>query len=174
MSAARHVSPGQLKMFMSPNDLKAEGFEPNPNEVYPEDTGSRTKASVDVMMERKLRESQGGRGGRERVVGGATYGLPHRDTLYDKIERDGVQKPIHLSHTWQESGFEDPVNRPVIGQGHHRVASETDIDPDRLMPVIHHGNLFGAVIEDYDSASPDAPVRSVVESLSRPNVPWHS
>jgi hypothetical protein len=57
-------------------------------------------------------------------------------SLYSQIERDGVQSPVHLG-TGGRPPLRSAEEKTILG-GHHRVAAAADIDPDRLMPVLHY------------------------------------
>jgi hypothetical protein len=59
-------------------------------------------------------------------------------SLYDSIQFEGVKSPIRLGQTVGSMG-----KREIVG-GHHRLASQTDIDPNRLVPVLHHEDIFEA------------------------------
>jgi hypothetical protein len=48
--------------------------------------------------------------------------------MHDSIAKDGVKHPIALTHT--PRGLE-------TANGHHRLAVQSSVDPDRLMPVSH-------------------------------------
>lgn len=141
MSASDNLQPKQLKMFMSPNELKAEGYVPNPLEARGEDMGGSIHeplgtTSSDRMMARKVRESQ-------------------ESGLYGKIEGEGVQAPVSIvtpTHdlvphpSLRKIGFD--TSPQMVGNGHHRLASQEAIDPDRLMPVMHFERLGTATMED--------------------------
>lgn len=49
--------------------------------------------------------------------------------LYDDIARKGVKAPVQVIH--------HPTVGNILGHGNHRFASQRDIDPDALMPVVH-------------------------------------
>lgn len=75
-----------------------------------------------------------------------TYGQPqgahwrHDDatSLGESIERTGVQKPIHLGRTVGSMG------KPEIVGGHHRMAVMRHLNPDQVMPVLHHTDIYDA------------------------------
>lgn len=76
----------------------------------------------------------------------ASYLAPHIDewreandvSLYDSIAEKGVKAPIRLG---QDEGR---MGKPMIVGGHHRLAAQTDLNYDRLMPVLHHKNIYEA------------------------------
>ena len=49
--------------------------------------------------------------------------------LYDSIKANGVSKPVYVSSNSKYS--------QAIPDGHHRIASANDIDPNMLVPVEH-------------------------------------
>ena len=54
--------------------------------------------------------------------------------LYDSIKANGVSKPVYLS---DRGKFASADLGPgfAVGDGHHRIASAHDIDPNMLVPV---------------------------------------
>ena len=60
------------------------------------------------------------------------------ETLYDSIAREGVKAPIHLGRQVGSMG------KPQIVGGHHRLAVATDVDSDKLIPVMHHETIYDA------------------------------
>ena len=58
-------------------------------------------------------------------------------TLGESIRESGVQSPIRLG---QNIGSED---KPQVVGGHHRLAVASD-QPDRLVPVLHHQDIWEA------------------------------
>jgi hypothetical protein len=63
-------------------------------------------------------------------------------TLRDSIAREGVRSPVDLHHPTSYS--ED--RRPELGEGHHRVFTANDLNPNMEVPVRHKeydANSFG-------------------------------
>ena len=60
------------------------------------------------------------------------------ESLYDSIAREGVKAPVHLSQQFGSQG------KPQVVGGHHRLASQTEIDPDQPIPVMHHTDFWSA------------------------------
>lgn len=58
------------------------------------------------------------------------------NSLYNKIKKEGVQKPVSLNDPGNKSRFGDS-GKPQVAGGHHRLSAQFDIDPQRLMPVLH-------------------------------------
>ena len=56
--------------------------------------------------------------------------------LVDSIAAEGVHTPIALEHNVGEN--------PMLVNGHHRETTQADLDPDRLMPVMHYSGI-GAI-----------------------------
>jgi hypothetical protein len=49
--------------------------------------------------------------------------------MYKSIKKIGVQNPVDIIH--------DPKRGPMLGEGHHRIASAMDANPNMLVPVTH-------------------------------------
>lgn len=69
---------------------------------------------------------------------GGSYGSRGNESLYDSIAEKGVMGPIRLG---QERGS---MGKPQVVGGHHRLAAATDIDRDRLVPVLHDESIYDA------------------------------
>ena len=51
--------------------------------------------------------------------------------LYNDIKRSGkVYEPVEIVHQKGET--------PYVEEGHHRIAVAHDLDPQMLVPVVHH------------------------------------
>jgi len=59
-------------------------------------------------------------------------------SMYDSIAEKGVLGPIRLGRQVGEQG------KPQIVGGHHRLAAATDIDENRLVPVLHDETIWDA------------------------------
>jgi len=155
--------PEQLPMFMSGRDITSR-YKPHSGDISPDDKSkSYGKKPSDVMMARKLAESKdNGRaparelekqyGRQPHMIDTAgtdelsTYGKQIRDgvpSTYDSIKAEGVKQPVNLYSGDARSG-----KPKSMGQGHHRVAAQTDIDADRLIPVLHHSDQWNAITSD--------------------------
>jgi hypothetical protein len=53
-------------------------------------------------------------------------------SLYDSVAKEGVQYPLHLGTEVGSSG------KPQVAGGHHRLAAAAAINPEQLLPVVHH------------------------------------
>lgn len=60
------------------------------------------------------------------------------ESLYDSIRSEGVRGPIRLG---QQIGS---MGKPQVVGGHHRLAAATDINPNRLVPVLHDWDIHSA------------------------------
>jgi hypothetical protein len=69
---------------------------------------------------------------------GAHWRHDDATSLGESIEREGVKSPIHLGRTVGSMG------KPEIVGGHHRMAVMRNLNPDQLMPVLHHTDIFEA------------------------------
>ncbi len=63
--------------------------------------------------------------------------------LTDEIEQEGVIHPVRLGRSIGESG------KPMVVGGHHRIAAQNELDPDKLMPVMHDINFWSARQDRY-------------------------
>lgn len=63
-------------------------------------------------------------------------------SMHDSIREEGVKAPVSIGH--------DARGRKTIIGGHHRIAAAADIDPDRLMPVLHFRGTSPAVARQDD------------------------
>lgn len=52
---------------------------------------------------------------------------PGETSLYESIRKEGVRTPINV--------VEGESDKPMVTEGHHRVFSAADIDPDMEIPV---------------------------------------
>jgi hypothetical protein len=116
------LSPGnqwkQLPMFMSGREITQQ-YEPAEGDKHWINSKQRFENSDDLWG-RKAQESETG------VHGGRSYKLRSGGlgTLHESIKEDGIQSPI-------------PLGDKRVIDGHHRVASQFAIDPDRQIPVTH-------------------------------------
>jgi hypothetical protein len=116
MAASDHIQPEQLKMFMSPREIREDGYGlPEAGDEY------RYQRKLGRANDPALEQVPGDRGG----------------TLYDSVGKDGVKLPLRLVTSESER---------VLGNGHHRFVSQEQQDPDRLMPVLHHADKEDAVL----------------------------
>ena len=104
-------NPKQLRMFMTAPEIM--GLVNTSKDVH----GSET---MDDMWKRKLGESK------------------NRDNLYDSLATRGYRgMPLWISHEdfTEHDGPQDEEIR--LMDGHHRVASMAQIDPNAWIPVTH-------------------------------------
>jgi len=108
--AAKHlVNPNQLKMFMSADEITAHY---QPLDADRNRSGAGLESTPELYA-RKNREFQ-------------------QSGMTPSIARHGVIDPVHLGTAHGREG------KPQIMGGHHRIASSMDLNPHRLMPVLHH------------------------------------
>jgi hypothetical protein len=111
----------QLSMFMSVAELRNErpfDFVPSDLAWQPENRAAWS-GNVSRGYAGKLQESK------------SRAGRP--ESLYSKIEREGVVDPIDIAHGEMVGGGS------AIWDGHHRAAVAMDARPDDyLVPVVHH------------------------------------
>lgn len=60
------------------------------------------------------------------------------ESLYDSVWESGVKSPIRLGDT---HGL---LDKPMMVGGHHRLAAATDLNQDKLVPVLHHRDIWEA------------------------------
>jgi hypothetical protein len=116
MAAHEYLQGEQLRMFIPARELMdhaaghTEGYD-----------GQYVKMSNSPKMyANKLGES----------VRGGWNGNTSSDTLYENIKKEGVKSPISL----RLKSFSN-LPGPQINDGHHRIASAHDIDPNMEVPV---------------------------------------
>jgi hypothetical protein len=106
------VSPDQLRMFMPAAELRAMD-------------------SIDVMQ---TPESRFGGAWKSKE---AMWKTKHRENKMDgfdaEIASEGVQHPVTLAH-----GSAFVGGRPVIQDGHHRIAAQAKDNPSAEVPVEHY------------------------------------
>ena len=116
--------------------------------------------SDEDLWNRKLDEAQYEHTvpGKETVWSGATYhpssgsrsswesswrvsqpGTPER-SLYEAVAEEGAKEPVSLGTS---GGYGSMGKREIVG-GHHRIASQFDINPDQPMPVLHFQDIYDA------------------------------
>lgn len=129
MAAIDNIQHEQLKMFMTPQELKDRltfSFDLNDKFSYDNDTSRRE--TMPQMWQRKLDESQ------EDPEDGT-----HGAGLWESIYTQGYSgTPVHMAH---ESG----TSSARIMDAHHRVAAAADVaettGKEIYMPVIHHEDI---------------------------------
>ena len=66
------------------------------------------------------------------------YDADYGPSLYEQIQSEGVKSPVHLSQQFGSLG------KPMVVGGHHRLASQGEIDEDQPIPVMHHTDFQAA------------------------------
>jgi hypothetical protein len=61
----------------------------------------------------------------EKTIMAQKLGESRMSGLYDSIKAHGVTEPVYVS------------KHNIVSDGHHRIASANDIDPNMLVPVDH-------------------------------------
>ena len=109
--AARHkLNPDQLRMFMSADEITAH-YQPLEGDRQRVSKENRRESTGEVYA-RKARE----------------FG-PYGEA---SIAQHGVIDPVHLGTKYGTEG------KPQIVGGHHRIAVSMNVNPHRLIPVVHH------------------------------------
>jgi hypothetical protein len=124
-SAARHVHPGQLAMFMPAHAITA---------LTLGDAIDQSPAGKKDMLWRKNDENMHNK---PYWAGGAT-----RKTVFDT---EGVKEPLEIAHRRMYENYYhngERVQRPYeltqLDEGHHRLAWAMNKDPKTELPVEHH------------------------------------
>ena len=122
MAAYEAISGHQLSLFLTPREIH-ETYKPIDETLGDRlDADRQGRKASDVMWDRKVQQAKD-RG------------------LYDEIQQEGVRKPVSLVSGGPDAG--------LVGNGHHRLAASTHIDPDRLVPVQHFDNRVTALWADH-------------------------
>jgi hypothetical protein len=134
MTASSHLQPEQLKMFMSANEIMSTHV-PNPADFEDEDEdfASSDEEVTGNFWDRKLTESMD-------------------NGTYDSIHHEGVKEPVNLYTKHPDKNT--PKREQRIGNGHHRVAAMNELDPDEVMPVLHHDRDARGRTQHHDAISP--------------------
>ena len=140
MAASDHLHPGQLQMFMRPQEIldsTTGSIESGPH-VLANGQPGRTKQH----MAMKLQEASEGE---DPYVYSEEKGKweGQGPSLVDDVKAHGVEKPIILSDT----GPNGMRHGSWIGNGHHRLAAamqaEKDTGRQQYIPVIHDRHYMG-------------------------------
>lgn len=127
MSAADHVHPVQLQMFMPARDLYG---------MHSMDTAG---FGGDVGAMRASKRKTNAAGGMERSIAAL-----------------GVRKPVQVFHgEAPEAARFMGEHAMAVANGNHRVTAAYDVDPGMEVPVVHHdqfGDLIGGM-RDQDTSS---------------------
>ena len=127
MAASDALHPQQLKMFMSAREIQSS-YDPHEGDRKYKIMHGEMESNQE-MWDRKLVESQAP----------IMHGKQRSPSLYEKLQTEGVQHPIPLS-TMHYKGS----HRPMVAGGQHRVAAMSHLNPDQLMPVLHHETIITA------------------------------
>jgi hypothetical protein len=93
---------------------------------------------LDVVSEKRWREEEDVRPISDKKLDKQIMGQKlkesRRSGLYDSIRASGVTNPIHLQDT-EYFASADLGPGYAVSDGHHRIASAHNIDPNMLVPV---------------------------------------
>lgn len=139
MAAHNSLNPNQLKMFMSAHEIKGE--------YQPLDGDRSGYETDDEVWERKLDEATNNRTHWDDDEGVLTR---YPATQTEHIRQHGVTQPVHLGsgNSWGDS------NKRQVAGGHHRIAVMGHLNPDQLMPVLHHTGFHAAISDQTNQAYP--------------------
>lgn len=114
MAASEHIQPYQLRLYMTADELM---------NIRAHDSSKGTSLKDDPeMYQYKLAESKPSR--RPRAA--------QNESLYESIAREGVKTPVRI---WAYRINKNSGWNELLVNGHHRVASANDIDPQMWIPV---------------------------------------
>ena len=127
MSSSDHLHPQQLQMFMPARKLKGM----TPSDFNPQLGHGRHHGTLEGMWSNKL-DTAKMKDYNEELIG---------SSLYDSIASEGVKEPVQVTRTAADFG-EGTIrahlrNQDVLFDGHHRVATAANIDPNMEVPVEH-------------------------------------
>jgi hypothetical protein len=130
MSASEHISPYQYKLFMTAGELM--------NVKAGDSPGMQSLTEASDLRKRKLSESKRGTAEESFI-----HSKEGEETLYESIKKEGVRNPVTLTvnKEWGQVGDPSigrwaPVNwNETLLNGHHRVVSANDINPNTFIPV---------------------------------------
>jgi hypothetical protein len=119
----KEIAAGHQPMFMTPGevidhyhlgDTSLMSDKPGPK-------GKEQKAEDEETLQYKLKDSQ-----HKDSYAGQPYGSA--SSLYDSIKKEGVHTPIFVGKSYG-------VPRPVVQNGHHRLAAARHLNPNQFVPV---------------------------------------
>lgn len=120
MSASDHLHPYQYKLFMQAKDLM---------NITAGDGGFEDSlANLPWLKQRKLENAK-----KNSAFSSWREPAKGEKTVYESIKERGVVSPVSVGLTVDGNEY--------INDGHHRVASANDIDPEMYIPV-HYGKIF--------------------------------
>ena len=119
----KEIAAGNQPMFMTPGEVINHYHLGDSNLVSrePGPKGAEQKAEDEETLQYKLKDSQ-----HKDSYAGQPYG--NASSLYDSIKREGVHTPIFV-------GSSQYVPRPVVTNGHHRLAAARHLNPNQFVPV---------------------------------------
>lgn len=127
----------QLPMFVPAGDLAD-----NSKVIHAEESEYAETDGMSADSFQRMKVAQSRRPGSENDTQDRVRGNPSVPSLYQSIEREGVQTPVSLS---LEPSLDDPEGSGprsmTLFDGHHRTFSAAQIDPSMEVPVTFEHNL---------------------------------
>ena len=120
----KEIAAGNRPMFMTPDEV-TEHFQLGDAPVVDMKSAPGSKKSKDqqgldsMTMAYKLKDAQ-----HAQSYDGTT-------SLYDSIKAHGVQTPIEIGKT-------NFLSRPIVTNGHHRLAVSQHLNPKQFIPMEYH------------------------------------
>ena len=118
MAASDHMQNKQLSMFLPARELM--GYMAGHTEGF--NTDYLPLSESPRIYAQKLKESK------EKSASGQYFVEKGKDSLYQSIQKEGVYSPVNLRIR---------KNDIQINDGHHRLVSAHDIDPNMEVPVTY-------------------------------------
>lgn len=119
----KEIAAGNQPMFMTPGEVITHYHLGDSNLMSdePGPKGAEQKAEDEDTLQYKLKDSQ-----HRDSYAGKPY--ENASSLYDSIKKQGVQTPIFVGKSYR-------VPRPVVQNGHHRLAAARHLNPGQFLPV---------------------------------------
>lgn len=114
----KEIAAGHQPMFMTPGEVINHYHLGDSNLMSdkPGPKGKEQKAEDEDTLHYKLKDSQ------------HSQSYDGTSSLYDSIKEKGVHTPIFVGKSYG-------VPRPVVQNGHHRLAAARHLNPDQFVPV---------------------------------------
>jgi hypothetical protein len=120
----------QMAMFMTPNEMIA-GSVTHANDVYGPDGKPAPLTHEMIANHPRWKE-------KKRTI-------ERPDGIGKSVAAEGVHEPLNIYHDTSGAkanrGLSRDDPRGMLRNGHHRFLSQYYADPDRLMPVVHEGDI---------------------------------
>lgn len=127
MPASRHLNPNQLKLFATAREIM--DFPAGDSGDDDESEWGASLADSPALAKRKLLESKTGTENEAE-----TRRNQYQESLHDSIRKHGVITPVLVQQT--------DVGNTWLLNGHHRVTTAYDINPDMYIPLSYTEDMW--------------------------------